>query len=178
MPVSGPGWTMVASSAGGTTSDVTRPVGRSVPAHGTKMVACPSPRENSSVAKMPPLGPSGGRFWASMMAWSSPSAPWYHDPASSMSSASLIAAAGVASTRRRPMSASSGGDGRASRSRSDETAVCVRVSPSSSRFRCAAMSSLRVSMSGAARTCRTSSTGMSRSRKRRMICAAGIWAVV
>ena len=40
------------------------------------------------------------------------------------------------------------------------------------------MSSLRVSMSGAASTFLTSSTGMSRSRNRRMICAAGIWSVV
>ena len=50
MPLSGPGWVMVANSPGGTTSDVTRPMGRSGPVQGTNTVAWPSPWENSSVA--------------------------------------------------------------------------------------------------------------------------------
>ena len=84
-----------------------------------------------------------------------------------------MAAAAVAGTLR--CSIAAGPSGGASRVRSDSTAARVWASPASSRFRCAAMRALRAGASGAAITALTSATGISRSRRRRMTWAAGIW---
>ena len=115
---------------------------------------------------------------ALMVAWSSPSAPWYQAPASPTSMAAVMAAAGTAVTLRWLMSVPAGFCAGLSRSRSAETAFCVRTRPCSSRLRWAAISSLRAGTSGAARMPLISSIGVSSSRNRRMTCAAGIWSVV
>jgi hypothetical protein len=65
-------------------------------------------------------------------------------------------------------------DGDSCRSaRSDATVARVCSSRTSMRSRCAAIAALRAAVSGAASTDRTSSSGISRSRKRFMSCAVG-----
>jgi hypothetical protein len=51
---------MTASSAAGISRGATRPIGRTDLAQGTKIVACPLCRVNTSSAKMPPAGPAAG----------------------------------------------------------------------------------------------------------------------
>src|SRR5258707_8108687 len=95
MSVWGPGWTIVASSAGGIRVALTRPIGWGTGSHGRKIVARPRSSVNSSVSKTPPAGPAGLMSWADSVAANSPMAPRYQASASALSTMSVMTAAGL-----------------------------------------------------------------------------------
>lgn len=55
-----PACSMTANSTAGISRAVTRPIGRTEAAQGTKIVTCPRYSVNNSSAKMPPTGPPAG----------------------------------------------------------------------------------------------------------------------
>ena len=95
-------------------------------------------------------------------------------PELGVSMTAVIATARVAATLRSSIDA---GVDEPSRSRSDRTADWVALSARSSRSRWLVISRLRASRSSVVTTSAISSSGMSRSRKRRMMCAVAICSV-
>ena len=108
---------------------------------------------------------------AASVASSSPNAPRNQGPNSSASTMAVIAAARVGATLR---SSIDGGVDEPSRSRNERTAVWVVLSTRSRRSRWLVMTWLRASRSSVPTTSAISSSGMPRSRKRRMMCAVEI----
>ena len=108
------------------------------------------------------------------VACSSEKAPTHQSRASSAVTVSATASAGVRGADR--YSTGSGAGWRSSRARRDATVVSVFSNWSCMRSRWAMITSFRVPTSGADSTALTSSTGMPRSRNRRMTWAVATWA--
>ena len=157
---------------------IARPTGLIVVGDGTKMQISPRSSEKNSLAITAPGGPAAATPCAARVAGSSPSAPWNHGPRSLEAHGlgdggglqGRFAAVPHGGVRPRAPRA-----GRAARPPPPGSCTEVRVRAGPDARRSAHCGCRRRGRCSTAPIC---SSGMSRSRKRRMTCAVGICSVL